>query len=102
MGKTKGLLNIDTLTLLALAIIILGAILVLMAVTLRPGQDTLRCQGDWQSQCNRFLTAGGCLADSTIKPIEGGYISEDVAECAVGTDNEELVKAACCRSGGTE
>lgn len=88
------------LTLLALAIIILGAIIVLMAVTLRPGQDTLRCQGDWQSQCNRFLTAGGCLKDSTLDPLDG-YINEEVAECAVGSTDSEEVKAACCRSGAT-
>ncbi|UCG95620.1 MAG: hypothetical protein JSV92_01050 [archaeon] len=93
----RGSIQINMLTYLAIAVIVLVVIVVFIAITLRPGQETLRCQADWQAQCNKFITAGGCMKDSTLEPINDDYINETVAECAVGTIVDGEVKKACCK-----
>ncbi len=92
----KGSIHIETIIKLAIVVMVFLAIIILIANTLKPGGETLRCSTAFRTQCNKFLTAGGCLDESTLLPVTDGYINESVAECAIGKTDDGNVTVACC------
>ena len=114
----KGIsISTEVLVALAIAIIVLLA-LVSMLMGIVPGASTsLGKDADFRIQCNRFISAGGCKADSSLNILQGcngggedatcptcdessdsgcTYVKCSVAGSAVGSCTEASVKAACC------
>lgn len=94
--KMKGMsISTNTLIFLAVAFIVLLALLSLMSGIIPGGSQTLRCQASFRSGCNKFIAAGGCKEDTGINPVPI-YVDESIADCAIGTHDQENVTNACC------
>jgi|GEM_PF-6566307 len=92
----KGMsISTNSLVLLAIALIVLIAILALLSGVIPPASQTLKCQSSFRSGCNKFIAAGGCKEESGLNPVPD-YIEESIADCAIGTHNQENVTFSCC------
>lgn len=111
----KGIsISTEILVALAIAIIVLLALVSMLMGIVPPASQSLGCDADFRVQCNRYVTAGGCKDDSSLKILGGctggcstcdeasdsgcTYVKCSVAKCATGSCSETSVRSACCGS----
>ncbi len=92
----KGII-FNTVFLLVISAIALVLIVLFISNTVKPGEETLRCQKEFRQGCLKFMTDGGCKVGAHIMPVIDGYINESIAYCAIDTNDDDIIKEECCK-----
>ena len=92
----KGYTTFELLAMVLIILVILAVVLYWFYTTYAQGSETINCQNKIHGQCGKYILAGGCAEDSELLPVEGGYVEEAVADCAIGSHDEAKVKSFCC------
>ncbi len=93
----KGIsISTNTLIYFMIAIIVFLVLVAFIFNIVPGGSSTLKCQADLRSGCNKFITAGGCNEGSGLSIVTDDYVDAETARCALGSDDENVVKEACC------